>query len=102
MAISSSLGMLPGLMVLQTDQRDGHAARSACQCEHDRLREELPNQPPTARAKRRSNRDFLFSPRGPRKQQVRHVGAGDQQHQPDRAEQHHHDAPQIPHHLIDQ
>ena len=64
------------------------AGGSTEQREHQALGEHLPDQPPAGGADRHADRDFAL-PRGrPREHQVRDVGAGDQQHAADRAEQH--------------
>ena len=44
------------------------------------LGHELAREASAARAERRAHRELLASPRGPRQQQVRDVGAGDEQH----------------------
>src|SRR5437763_16473959 len=43
----------------------------------------LPDQPPTSRAERAPDRQLPASRRGAREQEIRRVGAGDQQHQGD-------------------
>ena len=80
----------------------GRAAMSACvlqyasarpsvaadQAQQDRLGDELANQPRAARADRGAHRQLALPRRAARQQQVRDVGARDEQHQSDRAEQH--------------
>ncbi len=56
--------------------------------QHDGLCHELPHQPSAAGAKRRPHRQFATARRAAREQQAGDVGAGDQQHQRDGAEQH--------------
>ena len=56
--------------------------------EDQALGQQLPHQPPAARAERRADGHLALARRRPRQQQVRDVRARDQQQQPDRAEQH--------------
>ena len=54
--------------------------------QHQRFREELSDDRRARRAERGANPDFLRAVRGAVEQQVRDVGAGDQQHEEHRAE----------------
>ena len=69
--------------------------RAAREREHDRLGEELPDDARAARAERRAHRDLLAAPERPREDEVGDVGAGDQQHEADRAEQHEQRRPHV-------
>ena len=55
--------------------------------EHQALREQLPRDAPPARAERGMNRQLLLPSLGAHQEQVGDVGARDQQHDADRAEQ---------------
>ena len=71
--------------------------RAAGEREHHALGEQLADQPPPRGAERRADR-HLALPRGdPREHQVGHVGAGDQQHQPDRAHEDEQRGPDLAH-----
>ena len=69
--------------------RDEQAQRAAKRRQQARLGQQLPHEPPAARADRQAH-GHLRRPAGrPRQQQVRDVGAGDQQDEPgDRQQQH--------------
>ncbi len=56
------------------------------------LGEKLPHDTPRARPESGADGEFPTPPGRARQQQVRHVGAGDQQHEADRSEQHEKDA----------
>ena len=62
-------------------------ASSAEQGEHDAFGEQLANQAPASTAERHANRDFLLPARGANEQQVRDVGARDEQDDADDAKQ---------------
>ncbi len=56
--------------------------------QHQAFDQQLPHQLPARRAHRQPHRHLLLPRHRPRNQQVRHVEARDQQHQPDHAHQH--------------
>ena len=55
--------------------------------EQQALGQQLAHQPAARGAERQAHRDLALADRGARQQQVRDVGARDQQHQPDDAQQ---------------
>ena len=67
--------------------RQPHAERAAGNREHEAFGQELPNQLAAASAERQPHRDLALPHDAARDQQVRDVGAGDQQHEPDHAHQ---------------
>ena len=62
-------------------ERGREAGGPAEQAEQDALGEELPDQPRAAGAERRPHGDLARARLRARQQQVRHVDAGDQQHE---------------------
>ena len=70
----------PAVSEQQTERAAGERQQHA-------FGEQLTDDPPPACAQRRAHGHFFLSPRRAREQQVRHVRAGDQQHQPHRAQQ---------------
>ena len=54
----------------------------------DALGQELPEQPPSAGAERRADRELPLPRLGAREDQIRQIGAGDEQHEADRSLQH--------------
>ena len=88
-AIASSRGMLPGLIAADDLQRDlaiDQAGGAAEQAEQQAFGQQLADQPAPARAKRGADGD-LFLPAGrAREQQIRDIGARDQQHERHRSE----------------
>jgi hypothetical protein len=69
-------------------ERDEDARGSAERGEQQALEQQLPHQPSPRRADRDADRHLLLARRGPRQQQARDVGAGDQQHERDEPLQH--------------
>ncbi len=67
--------------------RDQQAERAAGRREQHALGQELPHQARAAGAQRAANGNLPLPDRRAREQQVRDVGAGDQQHEADRGEQ---------------
>ena len=65
-----------------------HSDGAADQAEQQALGQQLLEQPAASRAKRQADGDLFLPPCPARQQQIRHVGAGDQQNQSRRAEQH--------------
>jgi hypothetical protein len=76
------------------------AGGPAEQAEQGALGEELADQAGAARAERRPDGDLARARLRPRQQQVRHVDAGDQQHEADRAKQHEERLPDVAHHPL--
>ena len=72
----------------QAGEAQRRAERAADDGEQHALGQELPQQAPTARAERRADREFPLPRFGAREDQVRQVGAGDEQHESHRALQH--------------
>jgi hypothetical protein len=68
-------------------QRDDEPDAAAREREHDRFRDQLPHEPPARRSEREPDRDLTPPGGGPRQQEVRHVRAGDEQHDADDREQ---------------
>ena len=66
--------------------RGENAQRTAGQCDHHALRQQLHNQPAATGPYCEPHRDLLLPRGGACEQQVGEIGAGDQQHQADRRE----------------
>ena len=77
------------------DRPEGHKRPhgSAKKGEQQALREQLPDDSPTASPDRKPNRNLFLPRRRPRQEKIRHIGAGDQQDQSD-PRQHHGPNPQ--------
>ena len=69
-------------------QASAEAEQRAGARQHGALDQPLPHDRAAAGAEREADRHFLLPRRAARQQQVRDVGAGDQQHEPDHAHQH--------------
>ncbi len=78
--------------------RDDHAASSREQGKHHALSEHLPDQPHAAGADRRAHHQLASARRRAREQQVRDIGARNQQHERHRGEQHQQRLPRIADH----
>ena len=85
---------------IKADFGDGQAGGAAEGRQQNTLGEQLPHQPLPAGAQSRPDGDLLLAPRRAREQQVRHIGAGDQQHQRHRPHQHEQGAAHVSHHLL--
>ena len=72
----------------ETDVGERGAQRSSSERENQAFREQLPDETAPACAERDAHRHFALPDSGPRQQQVRDVGARDQQQQGDGAEEH--------------
>ena len=68
--------------------------------QHEALDDQLPDDPRAAGAERDAHRDFLLAADRAREQQVGDIGARDQQHQRDGAEQHQQRGPDVLHQLV--
>ena len=84
-----------------------HAARQSpspppINCQDDALHQELANDLPARRTNRRADRKFLRARRAPGRQKVGQIGAGDEQHQRNRAEQQAEAGPVIAHLIFQQ
>ncbi len=77
-----------GIGQAEADDAAGERERQA-------LRQELPRDSARARAERGMNRQFLLPRFGAHQEQVGDVGAGDEQHEADRAEEHPEHAPDV-------
>ena len=73
---------------LDAPLRQKQSQTAAEQSQQRALDQQLPDQPEASSAQRRADGDLFLPCRSARQQQVRHVRAGDQQHETDRAEQH--------------
>jgi hypothetical protein len=82
--------------------RDQQPHRAAERRQHQALGEELAHEPQAAPAHGGADRDFAVARGGAGEQQVRDVGATDQQHEAHRAEQHEQRGPYLPHHSLRQ
>ena len=97
--------MFPGFTVRTTyrlhfgDEQSGGATRESQQ---DAFGEQLADQALPSGAQGGTDRDLFLAGGGARKQQVRNVGAGDQQDQGHRAEQHQNGALHVPDDLFQQ
>ena len=69
--------------------RQQHPDQRAGGGEHEAFGQRLPDQAPSRRAQREPHGHLLLARRGPGQQQVGHVRAGDEQHEPDHRHQHH-------------
>ena len=72
---------------LHRKRRDQHRGGPASEAEHQTFDQQLPHQSPAPRADDRADRSFADAVARARQQQVRHIHAGDQQHQRDAREQ---------------
>ncbi len=72
----------------QAQRGEREADGAAGEREQDAFGEQLPQDAGAARAERRADRHLLLARHRARQQQVRHVRAGDEQDEPDRAGQH--------------
>ena len=82
--------------------REAEAERAAGDREHETLDQELAQQPGAGGPEREPHRNLALTERRARQQQVGQVGAGDQQDEADRAEQHQHAAPRVADHYLAQ
>ncbi len=73
---------------VQRPDGEQNAERRGDHTEHRRLEEKLANQHCTRRAKRKAPGDFLVPRRESSEEQVRHIRAGDEQHESDGREEH--------------
>ena len=80
--------------------RQEDAAQAACQRHESALGEQLPDEPRAAGAERRAHRDLALPAGRAGQQQIRDVGAGDQQHEPDGARKDRQRPPDVPHHEL--
>ncbi len=71
----------------QDGRRERDAERPSDRRQHEALDEQLPHDLPARRAERRAQRELALTGGAARQQQVRDVGAGDEQHESDGAEQ---------------
>jgi hypothetical protein len=71
----------------QAPPADGQARRAAEDGQQQALRRELPRDPPGSGPERLADRDLLPPLARPGQQQVAHVDAGDQEHEPDAGEE---------------
>ena len=81
-------------------RRDQQANAGADARQHHALDNQLADEAPASGAHRGADGHLLLAAHGPRQQQVGHVGAGDEQHQRDRAQQQEQRRPHVLHHLI--
>ena len=93
MKYGNAVGRNRAVEQLQARPRHHEPERRAEQPDHDRLGEQLADDPQPAGAERRADRDLAMADRRAREQQVGDVRAGDQQHQRDGA--HHHQDDQL-------
>ena len=90
--------MLPGLTVRTTYRLAWATSRpssAAHETEQRAFGQQLPHEPLPARAERGADGDFLLARRRAREQQVRDVGARDEQHERHRAQHHEHRAAHV-------
>ena len=74
--------------------------RASGNCEQEILREQLAHNARTAGSQGRPHADFLLTGRCPRERKIGDLGAGDQQHAPDRAQEQEQHAPDIVDYLV--
>ena len=89
-----------GEQSVEREAREEQAESAADQREHQALGQELAQEAGAAGADRGAQRHLALARRGAGEQQARDVGAGDQQHEGDRAEQHHDRGPDRADHVI--
>jgi hypothetical protein len=76
------------------------ADRGAAQRQQDAFRQQLAHDASAVGAQRGANGELTPSSRGARQQQIGDVGAGDDQHEPDRAHQQQQRGSNVPHHVV--
>ena len=81
-------GRHAGAVQVEAPARHQQAEGCAQQAQQNAFREELRHQPPAAGAQRGAQGHFARPARGAREFEVGDVGAGDQQHEEHRAEEH--------------
>ena len=87
LAQTGEIGRVQHAQEAQRQRGHHEAERPAGQREQPALGQELPDHRPAARAQRGAERELALPDRRPHQQQVGDVGAGDHQHETDRAEQ---------------
>ena len=87
LADAGKAGRVDGEQRANAERAEAEAEHAAGQRQHHALGQQLPNDAAAAGADRRADRDLALAARGAHEQQVRDVGAGDQQHKADRAQQ---------------
>jgi hypothetical protein len=83
----------------KADHRDAEPEDRARERQQTSLHHELPQEPPPPGAERKPHRELLVARFSAREQQIREVGARDQQDEDDRALQHEHRRLRTPHDL---
>ena len=78
---------MSGPCALESKPRDGDADRAAGDREQQAFSQDEPHHTPSRRAERETDGQLALPRRRPREEQVREVGAGDEEHQPDGAQQ---------------
>jgi hypothetical protein len=78
------------------------AGRAACQCEQHAFGQHVPGQAPTACPERAAHGQLASAARRAREQEIGHVGACDQQHEPDCPEQNQQGRPHVAHECLAQ
>ena len=79
-----------------------HADRTARECQHHALRQQRARDAATTRPKRRTHGEFLLASFRAHQEQVRHVPAGDEQHDADGGQENPQDLPDVADHVIGQ
>ena len=105
MPMSSTRGSSAGAIVRSSaggglGQR--HADRAARECQHHALRQQRARDAATTRAKRRTHRELLMTSFRAHQEQVRHVPAGDEQHDADGGQENPEDLPDVADHVVGQ
>ena len=86
---------MPARASSQAEQAAGEAERHA-------FGEQRARQPAAARAQRNADGELPPASLGPHEKQIRHVGAGDHQHDSDRAQENPQHAPHVADHVLRQ
>ena len=83
----------------EREPRDAQAGRTACKRHDHALDEQLTEEPAAIRAERMADGHLTLAAGGANQQQVRDVGAGNQENEPDRGQEHEQRRPHARHQL---
>src|ERR1700691_4824937 len=97
---SRNIPRIHGAHDVQARARNSEARHTTKQSQQHALGQQLPRQPPPARPQRRADRHLFLAPCRAGEQQIRHVGASDQQHHRHRAQQHQQRLAHVAHHFV--
>ena len=86
--------------IVERESRKSDAERDANRGEHGAFGQELPQHPPPPGANRLADRELLLALRAAHEEQIRNVGARDQEHRTDGPEQHEQRGPRLVRELL--